>query len=40
MTALLHRNNSVVHLNLGSIVGGYPNRLGHDSCIALGKVFR
>ena len=36
---MLRFNESIIHFEFGSTVGGHPNRLGKEVCEKLGKVF-
>jgi hypothetical protein len=36
---MLRYNESILYLEMGSSVGGNPNRFGREVCLKLGKVF-
>lgn len=36
---MLRFNESIIHIELGSTVGGHPNRFGKEVCVKMSKVF-
>lgn len=36
---MLHMSETLIHVELGSVVGGNPNRLGREVWLQLGRVF-